>query len=180
MQIRLIPIAFFFAFTLCTPSAAPAQQKPADGMKMEHPAVKSGSANKLTVTYGEKSIELSPKDLALLDHQAVDVVNGHTNAREHYSGVLLSSLLARVGVPDKPHGEDFRLYLVAEGADDYQVVYSLGEVSPDVHDGTVIVADTLGSDKLTDSGPFQLVATGEKRPARWVHNLVSIRVLTVP
>ena len=149
-------------------------------MKMDHPAVKPGSADKLTVTFGEKSIELSAKDLALLDHQAVDVVNGHTNAKEHYSGVLLSSLLARVGVPDKPHGKDFRLYLVAEGADGYEVVYSLGEVTPDIHDGTVIVADSLGGATISEDGPFKLVALGEKHPARWVRNLVSIRVLTTP
>jgi len=42
----------------------------------------------------------------------------------------------------------------------------------------VIVADTLDGKSLADSGPFQLVATGEKRPARWVRNLVAIRVMT--
>jgi hypothetical protein len=31
---------------------------------------------------------------------------------------------------------------------------------------------------LGDEGPLKLVATGEKRPARWVRNLVAIRVET--
>jgi hypothetical protein len=31
---------------------------------------------------------------------------------------------------------------------------------------------------LAGTGPVQLVATGEKRPARWVRNLVAIRVKT--
>ena len=150
-------------------------------MKMDHPATtKSQPANILKVTFGEKSQEYTAQDLALLEHQAIDVVNGHTKANEHYAGVLLSSLLTKIGAPDKPHGKDFRPYLVAEGADGYQVVYSLGEVNPDVHDGTVIVADTLGTERIGDAGPFQLVATGEKRPARWVRNLVSIRVLIAP
>ena len=41
-----------------------------------------------------------------------------------------------------------------------------------------MVADALDGKPLTESGPVQLVTTGEKRPARWVRNLVAIRVLT--
>ncbi len=143
-------------------------------------ATRQQPSNVLKVTFGDKSQEFTAQDLAALEHRTIDVVNGHTKASEHYAGVLLSTLLTKVGVPDKPHGRDFRMYVLAEGADGYQVVYSLGEVNPDVHDGTVIVADALGNAKLGDSGPLQLVATGEKRPARWVRNLVSIRVLTTP
>jgi hypothetical protein len=47
-----------------------------------------------------------------------------------------------------------------------------------VHDATVIVADTEAGKPLADSGPLKLVATGEKRPARWVRNLVAVRVRT--
>ena len=87
-------------------------------------------------------------------------------------------LLIRLGVPDKPHGQELRLYLVAEGADGYQVVYSVSEVSPDVHDAIILVADSLDGEPIAANGPLQLVATGEKRPARWVRNLVAVRVLT--
>ena len=89
----------------------------------------------------------------------------------------LIDLLTRLGVPDKPHGKDLRLYLVAEGSDGYKAIYSVAEVNPDNHDATVIVADTLEGKPLTDSGPLQL-GTGEKRPARWVRNLVAVQVLT--
>jgi hypothetical protein len=41
-----------------------------------------------------------------------------------------------------------------------------------------MVADTLDGKPLADNGPLQLVATGEKRPARWVRNLAAVRVLT--
>jgi hypothetical protein len=42
-----------------------------------------------------------------------------------------------------------------------------------VYDDSVLVADTLeGKVRL------QLVATGETRPARWVRNLLAIRVRT--
>ena len=64
------------------------------------------------------------------------------------------------------------------GVDGYKVVYSIGEVTPDVHDGTVIVADSQDGKPIADDGPLKLVTTREKRPARWVRNLVAIRVLT--
>lgn len=81
-------------------------------------------------------------------------------------------------MPVKPHGKDLRLYLVAAGADGYEVTYSIGEVTPDVHDATVIVADSENGKPLAGSGPLQLIASGEKRPARWVRNLVAIHVRT--
>jgi hypothetical protein len=70
-----------------------------------------------------------------------------------------------------------QLYLVAEGSDGYKAVYSLAEVNPELHDGTVIVADTLDGKHLPDGGQFQLVAKGDTRPARWVRALVAVRVL---
>lgn len=83
----------------------------------------------------------------------------------------------RLGVPDKPHGKYLRFYLVVEGADGFKAVYSLAEVNPMTHDGTVIVADTLDGKALQTTGPLQLVASGDKHPARWVRNLSAIRVL---
>jgi hypothetical protein len=57
-------------------------------------------------------------------------------------------------------------------------VYSLGEIAPDVHDATVLVADSEDGKPIAADGPLKLVATREQRPARWVRNLVAIRVLT--
>jgi hypothetical protein len=133
----------------------------------------------LKITYAGKSEEWTTATLAALPHATITVYNEHAKAEQTYSGVPMTVLLTRLGVPDKPHGKDFRLYLVAEGADSYQVVYSVGEVTPDVHDGTTLVADTLNGKPLADSGPFQLVTTGDKRPARWVRNLAAVRVLPI-
>jgi hypothetical protein len=147
------------------------------GMDMGHakPTLPPGP---LKITFGDKSAEWTAATLAALPHTTVTVFNEHAKVNQTYSGVVLIDLLTRLGVPDKPRGKEFRLYLVAEGSDGYQVVYSLGEVTPDVHDATVIVADTLDGKALADDGPLKLVATGEKRPARWVRNLGAIRVLT--
>jgi hypothetical protein len=132
----------------------------------------------LKMTFDKKSAEWTPATLAPLKHTTITVFNEHEKINQTFSGVPLIDLLKQLGVPDKPRGKEFRLYLVAEGSDGYQVVYSLGEVTPDVHDATIIVADSLEGKPLAGTGPLQLVATGEKRPARWVRNLVAIRVLT--
>jgi hypothetical protein len=137
----------------------------------------SAPAGPLKIIFGAKSSEWTPATLATLPHTTITVYNEHVKANQTFSGVPLTDLLAQLGVPSKPRGKDFRLYIVAEGSDGYQVVYSIGEVTPDVHDGTVLVADTVDGKSLGNNGLFQLVATGEKRPARWVRNLVGIRVL---
>jgi hypothetical protein len=132
----------------------------------------------LKISYGNQSAEWTAATLAALPHTTITVYNEHAKENQTYSGVPLIDLLAKLGVPDKPRGKDLRLYVVAEGSDLYEVVYSLGEVTPDVHDGTVLVADSEDGKPLGNDGPFKMVATGEKRPARWVRNLVAIRVLT--
>jgi Oxidoreductase molybdopterin binding domain len=143
--------------------------------EMHKPAPAAGP---LKITYGDQSAEWTPATLAALPHTTVTVYNEHAKATQTYSGVPLIDLLTKLGVPDKPRGKQFKLYLVAVGSDGYEVVYSLGEVAPDVHDAMVMVADSQDGKPIADDGPLKMVATGEKRPARWVRNLVAVRVLT--
>jgi hypothetical protein len=133
-------------------------------------------AGPLKITFGNKSSEWTPATLAALPHKTITVYNEHSKTNQTYSGVDLIDLLKPLGVPEKPRGKEFLLYLIAEGSDGYKVVYSLGEITPDVHDATVMVADSLDGKPIADDGPLKLVASGEKRPARWVRNLVAIRV----
>jgi hypothetical protein len=177
MRMRVWAAALMIGLGMSAIAAqTPAQsQNPDQEMKMGKPAPPAGP---LKITLGDKSAEWTATTLAALPHKTITVYNEHAKANQTYSGVELIDLLKPLGVPDKPHGKDFRLYLVAEGSDGYRVVYSIGEVTPDVHDGTVMVADTMDGKPIAESGPLQLVATGEKRPARWVRNLAAIRVRT--
>lgn len=148
-------------------------------MDDSHAAHKPASAaGPLEITYGVQSAAWTTSTLAALPHTTVSVYNEHAKAEEVYSGVPLIDLLTRLGVPDKPRGKQFRIYIVAIGSDGYQVVYSLGEITPDVHDATVLVADSEDGKPIANDGPLKLVATREKRPARWVRNLVAVKVLT--
>jgi hypothetical protein len=45
-----------------------------------------------------------------------------------------------------------------------------------VHYATVLVADMENGTPINADGPLKLIATGEKRPARWVRNLAAITV----
>jgi hypothetical protein len=128
-----------------------------------------------------KSITLSPQQFAALPHKTVSVFNSHSKTNEKYSGVPLTDLLAKVGVllGEQVKGKLFLTGIVAEGTDNYDVLYALAEVDPSIHAGDVIVADSVDDHKLEKDGAFKMVSTEEKRPARWVRNLTSVTVIEV-
>jgi hypothetical protein len=170
ISLCLLSAAAVFSSAQTQTAPAPMDQMP--GMHKPAPPV-----GPLEISFGDKSATWTPAKLAALPHKTVTVHNEHTKADETYSGVQLIDLLTPLGVTDKPRGKDLRLYVVAAGSDGYEVVYSIGEITPDVSNATVIVADTENGQPLTDDGPLKIVATQEKRPARWVRNLVAIRVM---
>jgi len=180
---RIVSVSFAMLVCLAIPSLAQETSKgPATdahgkdnmaGMQMSKPAVRSSS---LTITFGDKTATWSPEAFAALPHVSLTAFNEHAKANQTYSGVPLMTLLKPLGVPDKPHGKDLRLYLLAEGTDGYGVVFAVAEANPDVHVGNVIVADAMDGQPLADDGAFKLVLEGEKRPARWVRNLATIKV----
>jgi hypothetical protein len=133
----------------------------------------------LLIAPSHDSVKLSVTELKSLPHTSVTIHNPHTNADETYSGVRLSDLLAKLGAPlgQLLHGIALKSYLVATGSDGYQAVFSLTEVDPSFHPGEILVADTMNRTPLdAKSGPFRLVVTEDKRPARSVRNLVSIEL----
>jgi len=121
-------------------------------------------------------VTFSPSDFSALPHVTLTVHNSHTNADETYSGVPLATLLAKVNAPmgGDLKGATMTSYVVATGSDNYSVLLSLAEVDPSFHGGQVLVADTRDGQPITASGPFELIVSDDKRPARWVHNLIAI------
>lgn len=147
----------------------------------------------VTVTEGREALVISadpyhtplifsPVEFRALPHVTVPVHNGHTNAAESYSGVPLASLLEKVNAPlgKELRGEAMTGYLVAAGSDGYAVVLSLAEVDPEFHESQALVADSRDGQPLGNNGPFQLIVPGDKRPARWVHNLDAITLQHAP
>lgn len=125
------------------------------------------------------SVVLSAAELKAVPHITVTIHNAHTNADETYSGVRVSDLLGKLGVPlgNELRGKALAHYIVAMGSDGYKAVLALGEVDPSFHPGEVLVADTIDGKPLdAHSGPLKLVVSEDKRPARSVRNLVSIEL----
>lgn len=125
----------------------------------------------LTVsTYRDnKTVALSAAEQKAMAHVALSLHNSHTNAYETYSGVRLSDLLAKIGAPlgNDPRGKALANYVVATGSDGYKAVLALGEVDPAFHPGEVLVADAMDGKPLdAHAGPFKLVVSEDKRPAR--------------
>ncbi|MBB6142063.1 hypothetical protein HNQ77_000001 [Silvibacterium bohemicum] len=126
-----------------------------------------------------KTIDLAT--LKTMPQRTVKFHNVHTKAEETYTGVPLIDLLASLGVPHGKdlHGKPLSDYIVATGSDGYKAVLALAELDPEFHPGDVIVADAMDGKPLdATNGPFKLVVTEDKRPARSVHNLVLIEVKT--
>ena len=139
---------------------------------------------KLTVTGTvDKPLSLSIRDLQNLPRTTVKVLNAHEGKEETYEGVLLGELLAEASVPrgERIRGAAMATYIEAEGADGYRVILSLAETDSGFQDSEVIVADKMNGQPIgANLGPLRLVVPHDKRPARWVRMLQSIKVVTVP
>ena len=144
------------------------------GMEVAKPP--AAPSTSLTLTVDGKATIFSVAELKAIPQKTVQVHNEHSKADETYSGVPLGDLLAKAGfVADKTtQRKMLRSYLRAEGSDKYWVIYSLTEVEASEHEGDVIVATSLDGKPLGVDGELKLVSTADKKPERWVRNLVAI------
>src|SRR5580693_4319451 len=150
----------------------------ATGSPIVYPASTKDDLRIAAYPYHE-DVFLKPAELKAMPRTTLTVHNEHSKADETYTGVRVADLLAKMGAPfgKELRGIALSSYLVAVGFDGYEAVIALAEVDPSFHTGEVIVADTMNGQPLDPkSGPFKLVVTEDKRPARWVRNLVSIEL----
>lgn len=133
------------------------------------------------------AIRIGAEEWGRLPHDTIRVpktpAGGHAPAAGAYSGVAMRTLLTRMGVPEGAaiRGEALRLYVVAEASDGYRVLFSLAELDPAFSDTPVLVADRKDGAALdAHDGPVRILAPGDKRPTRWVRNLIRITVQRAP
>ena len=163
---------------VCSPTRAHAQTAAPTESMAEHAHVATPPSTSLTLTVDGKATTLSVADLQAMPQTTVTVHNEHTKVDETYAGVLLGDLLTKSGFPvDKTtHRKMLRSYLIAEGMDKYWVLYSVTEIEFSEHNGTVIVATSMGGKPLGDDGQLKLIDSSDKKPQRWVRNLNAITV----
>ncbi len=156
-----------------------AQSPMGGGTDHEKPPVPA--SHSVNVTFQGRVITLKVEDLLGLPQVTVHVHNAHRNDDETYTGPLLSDVLAKAGLVASKETEPLILHssVIATGTDHYFVLYSAAEVEPMFSRGQVIVAVMKSGLPNSEGGNIQLINTDGARPARWVHGLADINVMSV-
>lgn len=128
------------------------------------------------------SMSLSVTDLINLPQVTVQVHNAHRGGiPETYSGPLLSDVLSRIGFKATHQTQPMILHsaIIATGTDHYYVLYSAAEVEPNYSLSKVIVAVMKNGLPDSEGGNIELINTDGARPARWVHGLMGLSVMSL-
>jgi len=127
-----------------------------------------------------QSLTLKASDLAAMPRASVRTEsNGIVTT---YEGVWVAEVLKKAGAPlgNALRGAALSTYVIAVASDGYQVVFSLGELDPDMSGGQFLLADHANGQALFgETGAFRLVVPTDKRGARSVRMLSSLQVVTV-
>jgi hypothetical protein len=114
-----------------------------------------------------------------LPHVTVNVHDHDKDAQ--FEGVALAPLLATAGIQlgDALRGPRMSEVLMVEAADGYKVVFALAEVDPAFATREIILAfKRNGTPMDAREGPFRIVAPGDKRPARWIRQVTTLKIVT--
>jgi hypothetical protein len=116
-------------------------------------------APSITVTGAVKQpLTLTAADLAAMPR--AKAVTDNNGIQTTYEGVWLSDVLKKAGLPLGPglRGAALAGYILASASDGYQVVFSIGELDPDMTSGQYLLADTAnGKPMFGENGAFRLV-----------------------
>jgi DMSO/TMAO reductase YedYZ molybdopterin-dependent catalytic subunit len=98
-----------------------------------------------------------------------------------FAGVPLAAVLRRAGVAiDSVRGPRTAAVVIITAADGYRAAFSLAELAPDLGGRAVLVADQRDGQPLgAAEGPLRLVVPDDKRPTRWVRQVIRIDVRQV-
>ena len=70
--------------------------------------------------------------------------------------------------------------LLVEAADNYKVVFALAEFDPDFTSREIVLADKRDGKPLdAKEGPWRVIVPGDKRPARWIRQVTSFKIIAV-
>jgi len=124
---------------------------------------------------------LSRSDVEALPHVKV-TASEHSSPPVSFEGVTLKSVLEKAGVTfgESMKGKRLTNCLLVEAADGYRAVIALPELDPAFTDKqTVLVFLRDGKPLSEKEGPYRIVIPDEKRMARWVRQVVTLKVVDV-
>lgn len=127
-----------------------------------------------------KQVVLSRADIEALPH--VKVTTSASGASATFEGVALEAVLEKAGVEfgSSLKGKRLASCLLVEAADGYRVVIALPELDPAFTDKQVVLAFLKDGKPLDEKeGPYRIVIPDEKRMARWVRQVTTLKVVDV-
>jgi DMSO/TMAO reductase YedYZ molybdopterin-dependent catalytic subunit len=133
----------------------------------------------LEVSGSTTQLRLTPDLLHRLPRKQVSVPATEHGSAANFEGVLLRDVLSQAGVPAGTaiRGQVLSWVVVIDAADGYRAVFALAELDPAFTERLVLLADTRDGKPLpTQEAPLRLVVPDEKRPARWVRQVLRITV----
>lgn len=127
-----------------------------------------------------KQTVLAKSDIESLPHVTVSVHDSGKAAT--FQGVALKSVLEKAGVEfgHSLRGKRLASCLLVEAADGYRAVIALPELDPDFTDKQVVLAFLQDGKPLdANAGPYRVVIPDEKRMARWVRQVTTLKIVDV-
>lgn len=126
---------------------------------------------------GLQAFTLTPADLAKFDPVEMDVTyqtsQGQSGGR--FRGVLLWDVLVdRDAFSSAGHNAELRKTLVVRARDDYEIVFSVGEIHPDFGNTPILLADQV--DDAPFEGGYRVIVPGDTRGARNVRDVITIEL----
>jgi len=149
------------------------------------PQGQAATTQELLAVTGEvkQELHLTAADWNGLPRTKITAKGEHDPQPRVYEGVLVRDLLAKAGVPSgmETHGHGMMLGVVATAAaDNYHVLFSLGEIDSGFGNAQILVADRVDGQPFDAThGPLRLIVAGDKFGARWVRMLTSLTVVAV-
>lgn len=138
-------------------------------------------AQSLQVTRADgTSATLTAAQISALPHVSVNMKDHDTPVQ--FEGVLVSAVLSAAGVElgSTMRGPRLSEALLVEAADHYKVVFALAEFDPDFAIREILFADKRDGKPLdAKEGPWRIVVPGDKRPARWIRQITSFKIVAV-
>ena len=137
-------------------------------------------AQQLTIQTGTgKPTVLTRANLEALPRASLTVTASSGNAA--YEGVPLKALLEKAGFSfEHLMGKQLASCLVVEAADGYRVVIALPELDPAFGAKQVVLAFLKDGKPLDQKeGPYRVVIPEEKRMARWVRQVTTLKMVNV-
>ena len=142
------------------------------------PATTSAQPGVVKIAGTPKPLTLSTADVAEMPRTSITATAHRVTGT--FEGVSVRDLLTRAGVPSGQalRGAALATSVIVTGADGYRVAFGLAEFDADFTDRVAILADRFdGAPLPANSAPFRLVLSGEKRPTRWVRQVISIELV---